>query len=169
VTVAIGVLILWFITAAAGGTVLRAGGSARRRLAEAELRNQPAASVPVRIGAIPLTPEGKPPPVPHVRVATPPGEHPLLEFMHPALGVTGLAFWAMFTFVHYRPLAWISFGILLVTLSIGLSWQGLNRVAARRQSGAAWAFPPRLLLLHGVAAGSSILLTVLTALVASRG
>jgi hypothetical protein len=169
VAVAIGVLILWLVTASAGVTLLRAGGAARRRAAGAERQAHPAAPVPVRIGAIPLTADGKPPPVPHVRVATPPGEHPLLEFMHPALAVTGLAFWAMFTFVHYRPLAWISFGILLVTLSIGLSWQGLNRAAARRQSGAAWAFPPRLLLLHGVAAGSSILLTVLTALVASRG
>jgi hypothetical protein len=166
---AIGVLILWLLTAAVGITLLRAGGAARRRrAAEISLQAQPA-SVPVRIGAIPLTADGKPPPVPHVRVVTPPGEHPLLEFMHPALAVTGLAFWSMFTFVHYRPLAWIAIGILLVTIGVGLGWQALNRLAAGRKPASAWAFPPRLLLLHAFAAGCSISLTVLAALVASHG
>jgi hypothetical protein len=169
VAVAIGVLILWLVTASAGVTLLRAGGAARRRAAGAERQAHPAAPVPVRIGAIPLTADGKPPPVPHVRVATPPGEHPLLEFMHPALAVTGLAFWAMFTFVHYRPLAWIAFAILLVTLTVGLTWQALNRRARHRQARGAWAFPGRLLAVHAAAAACSITLTVLAALVASRG
>jgi hypothetical protein len=165
--VAIMVLILWLATAGAGIALLRTGGSARRLAAAATA--QPAA-VPVRIGAIPLTEDGKPPPVPHVRVRTPAGEHPLLEFAHPALAVTGLAFWAMFTFVHYRPMAWVSVGILLVTIALGLGWQARNRAAAAAsQAPAAWRFPARLLTLHATAAGASAVLAILAALVASHG
>jgi hypothetical protein len=161
---AIAVLVLWFATAAVGVTLLRAG-SAARRAAAAEI----AAGALVRIGAVPLTPEGKPPPGPHVRVATPPGEHPLLEFSHPALAVTGVACWFMYAFVHYRPFAWISFSILVVTLIAGLGWFARNRQAARRNLAGAWRFPPRLIALHGAAAALSITLTVVTALVASHG
>lgn len=166
---AIVVLCLWIATAAAGVTLLRAGGSARRAAAEARRAPVPAASVPVRIGAIPLTEDGKPPPVPRTRVATPDGEHPLLEFTHPALAITGLAFWAMFTFVHYRPLAWIAFGIQLAAIGIGLGWFGRNRQATRHDAPAAWPFPRRLAMLHGLAATCSVVLTILVALSASHG
>jgi hypothetical protein len=160
---AIAVLVLWIATAAAGVTLLRSG-SARRAAAAAQA---PAEEL-VRIGAVPLTAEGKPPPGPHVRVATPAGEHPLLEFSHPALAITGVACWFMYTFVHYRPFAWISFGILVATLTVGLGWFLRNREAAHRRLTGAWAFPPRLIALHGLAAGLSITLTVVTALVASH-
>lgn len=163
---AIAVLVLWLCTAAAGLTLLRAG-TARRRQSAAE----PAAPAEplVRIGAVPLTPEGKPPPAPRARVSTPPGEHPLLEFSHPALAITGVACWLMFTFVHYRPFAWISLAVLVATLLVGISWYGRNRQAAQRDGQAGWMFPPRLAALHGAAAALSITLTVVTALVASRG
>jgi hypothetical protein len=75
----------------------------------------------------------------------------------------------MFTFVHYRPFAWISFAILVATLLVGLSWYARNRQSAIRAEQAAWSFPPRLIALHGAAATLSITLTVVTALVASRG
>lgn len=170
---AIVTLVLWMLTAAAGITLLRTGGNARRAEAEsrtAELPSPTPAAVPAaRSAAIPLTPEGLPPPVPHTRVTAEPGEHPLLEFTHPALAVAGMACWFMFTFVHYRPLAWISFGILVVTLSAGLSWLVRNNQAVRNHQKAAWHFPPRLVALHGLAAGVSIVLTVLTALIASHG
>jgi len=117
---------------------------------------------------VPLTAEGKPPPGPHVRVTTPRGEHPLLEFSHPALAITGVACWFMYTFVHYRPFAWISFGILVAALLLGLGWYVRNR-AAHRQLAGSWTFPPRLLALHGAPAALSITLTVVTALVASHG
>ena len=71
--------------------------------------------------------------------------------------------------IHYRPLAWISFGILVVTLSAGLSWLGGNALAARRRPGATRAFPPRLIVLHGLAAAATLALTVLTALTAGHG
>jgi hypothetical protein len=168
---AIGVLVLWIATAALGVTLLRSGRTLRAPAAEETPTEALAASSSVlaRIGAVPLTAEGKPPPGPHVRVATPPGEHPLLEFSHPALAISGAACWLMFTLVHYRPFAWVSFGILMVALLLGVGWFLRNRQAAGRQLAGSWTFPPRLLALHGLAAGLSITLTVVTALVASHG
>jgi len=181
---AIVVLVLWLGTAVAGITLLKAGGSARRAaageparpavLADSMAVTSPAgSSLDARLSAaVPLTPDGRPPPGPHVRVATPPGEHPLLEFSHPTLAVTGIACWMMYTFVHYRPLAWIAFVILVVTLALGLGWFIRSRPEAKRRglSGAAtdWSFPPQLVWLHGSVAVCSLALTVLTAIIASR-
>jgi hypothetical protein len=164
--VAIVVLLLWFVTAAAGLTLLRAGGAARRAKPRAPV--QAPAPAPVRTGAPPMTADGKPPPTPHTRVATPEGDHPLLEFSHPALAITGIACWMAFTLVHYRPMAWIAFVILVMTMLIGLSWLARNRRSARRQVSSAGLFPPRLIWLHGLIAACSITLTVLTAVTASR-
>jgi Flp pilus assembly protein TadB len=169
--VAIFVLVLWIATAGAGLTLLRVGGAARRLAGQAQARQQapnapvPMTTVPARIGALPMTEDGKPPPVPHPRVVSAPGEHPLLEFSHPALAVTGLAFWAMFTFVHYRPMAWIAIGILVVTICIGLSWLVRGRRERSRHE-AGRQFPPRLVALHGLAATLTAILTVAAALVA---
>jgi hypothetical protein len=121
-----------------------------------------------RLAAVPLTADGKPPPGPKVKVAAPPGEHPLLEFSHPALAITGLACWFMYVFVRYTPFAWISFGILMVAIIIGVTWLVHNMRAAGRRLKGAWHFPPRLVLLHGTAAAVAILLSVLTALSASH-
>jgi hypothetical protein len=169
---AIVVLVLWLATAVAGVTLLRAGGAARRAAASAAPARQAVAAdamAGTRLAAIPLTPDGRPPPGPHVRVTTPEGEHPLLEFSHPALAVTGIACWMMFVFVHYRPLAWIAFAILVLTLLVGLGWLVRNRQEAGRQASATWSFPPRLIWVHGLVATSSLVLTVLTAILASRG
>jgi hypothetical protein len=73
----------------------------------------------------------------------------------------------MFTFVHYRPLAWIAFAILVLTLLVGLGWLIRNRQEAG-QASATWSFPPRLIWVHGLVATSSLVLTVLTAILASR-
>ena len=168
---AIVVLVLWLATAVAGITLLWAGGAARRAAAAAAPARQavPAdAMAGTRLAAVPLTPDGRPPAGPHVRVATPEGEHPLLEFSHPALAVTGIASWMMFAFVHYRPLAWIAFAILVVTLLLGLGWMIRNRQAASHGTSTAWSFPSRLVWVHGLVAASSLVLTVLTAVLASR-
>jgi len=156
---AILVLALWIAAAVAGVTLLRAGGAARRRATVPVL----AEPVVVRSGAVPLTPEGKPPRGPHTRVTTPPGEHPLLEFCHPALAVVGIGCWLMFALVHYRPFAWIAFAILILTMAVGFSWLA----ASRRASEATWEFPPRLVMLHGVVVTLAIALTALTAISAS--
>ncbi len=184
---AIVALVLWAITAAAGVSLLGSGGAARRRAADqaaaeaaaetalATAETAPAAAegvrvtgVAARLAAIPLTSEGKPPPVPKAKVAAPPGEHPLLEFSHPALAITGLACWFMYVFVHYTPFAWISFSILMVAIAIGLTWLAHNTRAARHHVEGGWNFPPRLVLLHGAAAAVAITLSVLTALSASH-
>jgi Flp pilus assembly protein TadB len=173
--VAIVTLVLWILTAAAGITLLNAGG-ARRAQAPAPPAVELPEKTPAGAGAgqrrstaVPLGPDGRPPPVPHATVTVQAGEHPLLEFAHPALAVAGMAVWFMFTFVHYHPLAWVAFGILVAALSLGLLWLVRNRQAVRDHAQAAWQFPPRLIALHGFAAGVSLALTVLTALIASRG
>jgi hypothetical protein len=161
--VAIVTLIVWVLTAGAGLSLLGAGNAARRRAAAART-----AAPPARLGALPLTDDGRPPPGPHAKVVTPPGEHPLLQFSHPALALTGLGFWFAFVLVRYRPLAWISFGVLVVTLGAGLGWLVGNALAARRRQDSARAFPRRLAVLHGLAAGATVALTVLTAVSAAR-
>jgi hypothetical protein len=166
--VAIVVLLVWVAAAVVGVTLLRAGGAPQRRAA-LEAPATAAIDVPVRIGAVPLTADGRPPPGPRVRVASPPGEHPFLEFCHPALAITGIACWLMFVLVHYRPFAWIAFAILVVTMAVGLRWLAASRRAAGPGASAAWAFPPRLVALHGVVVAVAIALTVLTAITASRG
>ncbi len=184
---AIVVLVLWLATATVGLTMLRAGNSARRAAAAQAGTQQPgvlqptgkhaatlqAASLPpetrARSAAVPLAADGSPSRPPHTRVATPPGEHPLLEFSHPALAIGGLAAWSMYVYVHYQPLAWIAFGILLVTMAAGLGWLIRSSSDAQRKVSTAWAFPPRLVTLHGLAATLSIALTVLTALSAAHG
>jgi hypothetical protein len=173
--VAIAALFLWVLTAAAGVFLLSSGrvarGTATSPAPAAGVAAGPgqAEGVPGRYAALPLTEDGRPPPGPHVKVAAPPGEHPLLQFSHPALALTGLGFWLAFVLVHYRPLAWISFGILVVTLGAGLGWLASNALAAGRRRGAARTFPPRLIVLHGLAAAATLILTVLTALSAGHG
>jgi hypothetical protein len=156
--------------AASGGAETLAPAEIPR--AAAQVTPAAAEAVPpglqARLAAVPLTADGKPPAGPKVKVAAPPGEHPLLEFSHPALAITGLACWFMYVFVRYTPFAWISFGILMVAIAIGLTWLGHNARAARRRLKGAWHFPPRLVLLHGTAAAVAILLSVLTALSASH-
>ena len=193
---AIVALVLWVITAAAGVSLLNTGGAARRRAAgaaRAPAVAAPAAATPVasaaatpvtpaaatpaaraaatpaRSAAIPLTADGRPPPVPRPKVATPPGEHPLLEFCHPMLAITGSACWFMYVFVRYTPFAWISFGILMAAIGLGLTWLARNAQAARRHAGTAWRFPPQLVALHGGVAAIAITLSVLTAVTASHG
>jgi hypothetical protein len=83
--------------------------------------------------------------------------------------VAGMACWFMYAFVHYQPMAWVSFGILLGAIGLGLTWLTRNARAVRQHASAAWRFPPKLVLTHGLAAAVAIALTVLTALTASRG
>ena len=157
---AIAALVLWLLTAGAGLSLLGSGSAARKRAAEA---------VPAGPAALPLTGDDRPPPTPHTRVVAPPGEHPLLEFAHPALAVTGLGFWLGYVLVRDQPLAWISLAVLLVTLGAGLSWFVRNALAARRRPGASSPYPPRLILVHGLAAAAVLALTVVTPLAASHG
>ncbi len=103
-----------------------------------------------------------------------PGLRSLLEFAHPACAIIGLGFWLGYTFVHYRALGWIAFGLVTVTVCLGLSWLAANTRAARRklksehQGEPGPSFSTRLIALHGGAAAVTFVLAALTALVLGR-
>ncbi|MCW2905670.1 MAG: hypothetical protein JWL68_459 [Actinomycetia bacterium] len=181
---AIAALVLWVLTAAAGLVLLLAGSAARRAAAQ----QKPAVQQPVPFPAPPVTTvpaagpaqpaadpapstagPAEPPPIPRVTVHATPGEHPLLEFSHPLLGLIGLGVWFIFVGTHHTPLAWASFGILVAAIAAGLSWLTRNQMAARRgDRPAQGGFPPRLVLLHGFTATATLVLALLTALTASH-
>jgi len=96
-----------------------------------------------------------------------PGLGALLEFAHPASAIIGLGFWLGFTFVHYRALAWIAFGLVALTVCLGLTWFTVNTRAAghEAQTEEKPSFSPRLIVLHGTAATVTVALAALTALV----
>ena len=114
-----------------------------------------------------------------------PGLRSLLEFAHPVCAIIGLGFWLGYTLVHYRPLGWIAFGLVTVTVCLGLSWFAANTRAARRQQQdgqgqggqgqdgqgqdgqrrAGPSFSTRLIAVHGGAAAVTVTLAALTALV----
>jgi hypothetical protein len=109
-----------------------------------------------------------------------PGLRSVLEFAHPAFAIIGLGFWLGYTFVHYRPLGWIAFGLVTATICLGLTWFAANTRAARRQptndrqltndrqDDPRPSFSTRLIVLHGGAAAVTFTLAALTALVLGR-
>ena len=160
---AIAALVVWVLTAAAGLVLFLAGGAARR---DAARQAAPAPPAPV---TVPAAGPAEPPPIPRVTVHATPGDHPLLEFSHPVLGLIGMGVWFIFVGTHHAPLAWVSFGILVAAIAAGLSWLARNTLAARRGDPPPRAgFPARLVLLHGFAASATLVLAVLTALAASH-
>ena len=101
-----------------------------------------------------------------------PGLRSLLEFAHPASAIVGLGFWLGFTLVHNRALGWIAFGLVTVTVCLGLTWYTANTRAARSKNAPedqpAPSLSNRLVILHGSAAAVTFALAALTALVLSR-
>jgi hypothetical protein len=175
--VAIAALVIWLLTAAAGMTLLIRGSRARRDAAAAATRSAAArpvpapAPVPVPVPGAGRGPDGEMPDIPRVKVHATPGEHPLLEFCHPALGLVGLGLWFIYVGTGHRPLAWVAFGVLVVTIGAGLGWliRSARSARAARAAGAPRrALPSRLILLHGLLATATFTLAVLTALTASR-
>lgn len=187
---AIAALVVWVLTATAGLVLLMAGSAAKRAAAQqapgqqapgqqaapapASVVTVPPAAAPARPVAPPRAPgqgagPAEPPPIPRVKVHAKPGDHPLLEFSHPTLGLIGLGLWFVYVGTRHTPLAWASFGILVAAIVAGLSWLARNRLAARRGDRTArGGFPPRLVLLHGLAATATFALAVLSALAVSH-
>ncbi len=177
---AVAALVIWLCTAAAGMALLVRGSRARRDAAAA--RSAPArtmpAPVPVPVPGAGRGPDGEMPDIPRVKVHATPGEHPLLEFCHPALGLVGLGLWFIYLGTGHRPLAWVAFGVLVLTIGAGLSWLIRSARAARAAQGElagaaaggpGHGRPARLILLHGLLATATFALVVLTALVAWPG
>jgi hypothetical protein len=106
------------------------------------------------------------------------GESALLEFIHPALALTGLTFWIFFVVTSGRVFAWIAFGVVVAATAAGASWAftGWRKAStagrpaeARRpdsEGAVAHGFPGHLVLAHGVAAACTLALVVIAAVAA---
>jgi hypothetical protein len=183
----IAALLLWLITAGAGLYLLISGRPARpahpaRPVPEAAEPATVPAPGPAQAGLPRATVDAlaagaKVPPITHTRVSAPPGQHPLLEFMHPALGLIGLGVWIAYTVTSFHAFAWIAFGVLLATIAAGLTWYTINSRLAARAAGATGGagarakpaggrrYPPRRILVHGGAAGTTLILALITLLI----
>ena len=137
-------MLLWMITAGAGLYLLvraarpaprptRRGRSGHDGPGRGELTpvtvpaSRPAQAGIPQAAAEALAAGARVPPITHTRIATQPGQHPLLEFMHPALGIVGLGIWIAYVATKFGTFAWVSFGVLLATIAAGLTWYTVNR------------------------------------------
>ena len=180
-------MLFWMFTVGAGFYLLVTGRPARGPV-EGAATPEPAgvtrtAGVPVAATAA-YASGAKVPPITHTRISTRPGEHPLLEFMHPALGVTGLACLIAFVITHAPGFAWASFGVVVATIAAGVTWYAVNARAAAPRAEAQGAegpnapgtgsgpparrYPSRRLLVHGSSAAVTLVLVAVTALIAHR-
>jgi hypothetical protein len=129
----IAAMLFWMFTVGAGLYLLVTGRPARGPV-EGAAAPEPAGVT--RIAGVPTAATAayasgaKVPPITHTRITTRPGEHPLLEFMHPALGVTGLACFIAFVITHVPGFAWASFGVVVATIAAGVTWYAVNARAA---------------------------------------
>lgn len=199
-------MLLWIFTAGAGLYVLAAGRPARlaagsEDAAEAEAEAVTVPPSPAQYGIPPaavqaLAAGARVPPITHTRITTQPGQHPLLEFMHPALGIVGLGIWIAYTATRFPAFAWVSFGVLLAAIAAGLTWYTVNRRHAAARAGnsaparpvfaasadgevdataggeatrpAGRRYPPRRILIHGGGAATTLILAILTLLISVR-
>jgi hypothetical protein len=182
--VAIAALALWMCTVAVGAYLL----ATATRYGNA---TEAASSEPVSVsaGQPPASPADAPSPATPTRVKDPwappslqrerseslPLMRALVEFAHPALGMTGLGFWFGYVVSHNRIFLAISLGILLGAICAGLSWFTVNsravkRVAAAEAAGqpgledprfAPHTYSPRVLILHGAGAALTLLIAAL--------
>ena len=199
----IAALLLWFVTAGAGLYLLMAG----RPSSTAARAGQEPAEDPARATVPPSPPPqlGLPqstvdalaagatvPPITHTRVKPPPGQHPLLEFIHPALGLIGLGCWIAFVATQFTAFAWVAFGVLLATITAGVTWFMVNARAAAARAAAQAPGPAvssdagpgvssgarhaaegrnpvaRRLLIHGTAALTTFILALISLLLAIK-
>jgi len=182
---AIVVLVLWLFTAAAGFYLLVTSNLGRARPAAAT----PATATPASAAAAAQPASAPAPSKREMRLAArgrfdPPSLtaaksapmvpelRSLLEFAHPACAIVGLGFWLGFTLIHDQALGWIGFGLVTVTVCLGLTWFTANARAARRpgspEGEPAPSFTPRMVVVHGSAAAATFVLAALAALVLGR-
>jgi hypothetical protein len=176
--VTIAALLVWMCTAAAGGYLLatRARSADAGHAAESEPQPAPVAAAAETAGpgapgapgapaAAQQTRRAKdrfdPPSLVRAKSEPLPGMRALAEFAHPALAITGFAFWAAYLLTGDRVFGAIGFGILLGAICAGVSWFTANKRAVKRGRADALVLSPRLLLLHGAGAALTLLLTAL--------
>lgn len=168
---AIAALLLWMCTAAAGTYLLATG--TRVKKPEDVLEKEPAAqgargaAEATRGGgeaaeARPVRPKDRfdPPSLTRAKNEPLPGMRALAEFTHPALAITGLAFWLCYVMTRDRIFAAIGFGVMLGAICAGITWFNINRRAARAKKDAL-VLPVRLLALHAAGAALTLLIAAL--------
>jgi len=170
--VTIAALLVWMCTAAAGGYLLATRARSADAGPAAEPEPQPAPVPAAAETGAPGVPAATrqarrakdrfdPPSLVRAKNEPLPGMRALAEFAHPALAITGFAFWAAYLLTGDRIFAAIGFGILLGAICAGVSWFTVNKRAVRRGRADALVLSPRLLLLHGAGAALTLLLTAL--------
>jgi hypothetical protein len=181
--VAIAALVLWICTVGVGAYLL----ATARRYGNTEAA--PSEPVSVSAGQPSASPAGAPVPATPARVKDPfappslqrerseslPLTRALVEFAHPALGMTGFGFWFGYLVSRDRIFLAISLGILLGTICAGLTWFTVNSRAVKRVATAEAAgrpgledprfaphtYSPRVLILHGAGAALTLLIAAL--------
>src|SRR5579862_2745595 len=102
-------MVLWMLTAGIGGYLLAVGFAAQRaRAGVTQPQQEPVVVDPA--GMLGVVPEAGARPV-SARAEV--EGSPLLEFVHPALALTGLTLWIFYTVSGDRVFAWLGFGIVL--------------------------------------------------------
>jgi hypothetical protein len=145
--------------------------------AAASAQPQEAAAGPAVAGPARAQDRFDPPSLAQAKSEPLPGLRALAEFTHPALAITGCAFWLIYTLSRDRIFAAIGTGILLGAIGAGLSWAVSNARAAKRERAAESAggsaadangqripalfFSRRLMMLHGAGAALTLLLAAL--------
>jgi hypothetical protein len=166
--VAVAVLLLWLCTAAVGAYLLVTSVQSAK--------SEPAAEEPVTVPARPVRAKDlfDPPSLQRAKSEPIPGLRALAEFAHPALAMIGVGVWLGYVLSRDRLFAAIGLGILVGAICAGLSWFTVNVRAAKRAAAAPDAGPeasgpaplspsPRLLILHAVGAGLTLLFAILIA------
>jgi hypothetical protein len=194
--VAIAALVVWALTAAAGVYLLisviaaeRADASPLAAPTAPDADTRPATTAVTSVAGAPAAVSGRagteqtgeagtrppfprtPTPIPRVSASVPAGQHPLLQFCHPALGIIGLACWFAFTGTHDRAFAWVAVAVLAVTIGAGLGWLVAHARFGRQHAGRGpgRAVPVHRIVIHGVAAAATCGLAVIAILAASHG
>jgi hypothetical protein len=156
--VAIVVLALWTITVAVGVYLLISSSRRDSMYGEQVPEEEPAAvGAPAKRRA-----DLYDPPSLRVNKSEPiPGGRAAAEFLHPALAITGFAFWLLYALIHARIFEIIGLGILAGAIIAGLAWAAVNSRASKRGADDALIFPPRVLILHVVGAALTLILGAL--------
>ena len=164
---AIVALALWTLTVAVGVYLLVSSTRLKPETAEeATVPAREAAAVPAGGAAIPAPARKKrdqfdPPSLRAAKSEPVPGMRALAEFTHPALAITGFAFWLLYALAHDRIFAVIGLGIILGAIVAGVSWAVSNGRAAKREDSYALSFSGRALAFHVAGAALTLLLVAL--------
>lgn len=121
-------------------------------------------AAPASAGTAAVDSLAMPTPIPRTKVTVGPDDHPVREFSHPALGVSGVAFWLAFVATHGLAFAWLACGVLAATAGIGVSWLVSNARSAGRRGTKGPPVPAHLITIHGVAAATTAGLVIVTLL-----